>query len=323
MPNSETNLPQNRIHLFDPVSLINGGGITTHDHNHNDDNNNNNNPQVDLIPLGSGDQIPMYTALSLIDGAYVSSVKTTNEYGVPSPRLWRPNSPPTNPKAFMGSPLNPSSPKSMSPNSRTQAIARGRKELMEMVRDLPETFYELSLKDIVEKQKPDMEVQKEIDPPEEKNHVKELITRAEEKKKKSSKKARKGEKQKMARSKSVDNGKFLLKTSVFPVWFGSKKSKKSNLGSSGSFKIAPVPKPQPTPTRSIKGQEREWWRRRSCMSSESDESNGLSGSSTSSGSSRSSSRSNSNISDGRCRSRFLPSCCFFNGRSLKRIKDKK
>ena len=169
---------------------------------------------------------------------------------------------------------------------------------MEMVRDLPETFYELSLKDIVER-KADMEDQKEIDPPEEKKPVREA-TRHEEKKdnKTSTEKGKKSEKKKMSRTRSVDNGKFLLKTSVFPILLGSKKSKK-NLGASGSFKIAPVPKPQPTLTRSMKGPEKEWWRRRSCISSESDESNGLSRSSTSSGSSRSSSRSNSNGSNAR------------------------
>ncbi|KAG6401361.1 hypothetical protein SASPL_138215 [Salvia splendens] len=39
---------------------------------------------------------------------------------------------------------------SFSPDSRAQAIARGRTELMEMVRHMPKSSYELSLKDIVE-----------------------------------------------------------------------------------------------------------------------------------------------------------------------------
>lgn len=36
------------------------------------------------------------------------------------------------------------------PLSRREAIARGREQLMEMVKDWPENFYELTLKDIVE-----------------------------------------------------------------------------------------------------------------------------------------------------------------------------
>lgn len=231
---------------------------------------------------------------------------------------------PTSPK-HLGSPLhhNRLHHRPMSPNSRVQAIARGRKELMEMVRDLPETFYELSLKDIVER-KADMEDQKEIDPPEEKKPPKESTSQQEKKDNKTSsnKRGKKSEKKKMSRSISADNGKFLLKTSVFPILLGSKKSKK-NLGASGSFKIAPVPKPQPTPTRSTKGPEKEWWRRRSCISSESDESNGLSRRSTSSGSSRGSSRSNSDSGNRRRSSGFLRTCCFFNSRNLRRIKDKK
>ncbi|XP_045816159.1 uncharacterized protein LOC123909366 [Trifolium pratense] len=40
--------------------------------------------------------------------------------------------------------------RSLSPVSRKEAIVRGQKELMEMVRNMPETNYELSLKDLVE-----------------------------------------------------------------------------------------------------------------------------------------------------------------------------
>ncbi|XP_076900382.1 uncharacterized protein LOC143554535 [Bidens hawaiensis] len=40
--------------------------------------------------------------------------------------------------------------RSLSPASRAQAIARGQREMMEMVENMPETSYELSLKDIVD-----------------------------------------------------------------------------------------------------------------------------------------------------------------------------
>jgi len=166
---------------------------------------------------------------------------------------------------------------------------------MEMVRDLPESFYELSLKDIVE-QKPITEKQKEIDLPEEQKLVKETTKDKKAKKqktKKSSKKVKKSDsKKKMVRSRSVDSGGFLLKTSVFPSFLRSKKRKKS-LSATGSFKITPLSKPQPAQTKSMKGTEKDWWKRKSCISSESEESNGLSSNSTSSSSSGSSSRSNS------------------------------
>ncbi|KAI4388107.1 hypothetical protein MLD38_000468 [Melastoma candidum] len=52
-------------------------------------------------------------------------------------------------------PLWPTSPSAdayltLSPASRTQAILRGQRELMELVRNLPESSYELSLKDLVD-----------------------------------------------------------------------------------------------------------------------------------------------------------------------------
>ncbi|KAL2894040.1 hypothetical protein RDABS01_009949 [Bienertia sinuspersici] len=215
---------------------------------------------------------------------------------------------PTSPKSVKFSPLNPNnstnispsqtSPthphfQAMSPNSRTQAIAKGRKELMDMVRDLPESFYELSLRDIVE-QKPELELKKEIDIPEEKKPIKEstMANETKKQKKSNSKKVKKSEsKKKMVRSRSVDNGKFLLKTSVFPI-LGSRKSKKS-MTVSNSFKVAPMPKAETTSSGHTKVGEKDWWRRKTCIASESDGSNGLSSQSTSSRSSTSSSRSNS------------------------------
>ncbi|KAI4326145.1 hypothetical protein MLD38_031485 [Melastoma candidum] len=44
---------------------------------------------------------------------------------------------------------------SLSPMSRLRKIEEGRKELMEMIRDMPESCYELSLKDIVVNQHPE------------------------------------------------------------------------------------------------------------------------------------------------------------------------
>ncbi|KNA14229.1 hypothetical protein SOVF_109430 [Spinacia oleracea] len=249
---------------------------------------------------------------------------------------------PSSPKSVNFSPMNPTIVKSvvnpqnsttinqqqylaMSPSSRTQAIAKGRKELMDMVKDLPESFYELSLRDIVD-QKSELPTQKEkeIDIPEEKKAIiKETINSKETKKQKksSSKKVKKSEsKKKMVRSRSVDNGRFLLKTSVFPI-LGTRKSKKS-MSAASSFKVAPMPKVGSTSASApMKFGDKDWWRRRSCKSIEGDDKrNGLSSQSMSSRSSSSTSRSNSINGIGRRSNRFLPSCCMFNGR---RIESKK
>uniref|UniRef100_A0A803LHL2 Uncharacterized protein n=1 Tax=Chenopodium quinoa TaxID=63459 RepID=A0A803LHL2_CHEQI len=228
--------------------------------------------------------------------------QTTTATSANSSSLY-PSSPPKSSSAVNSPPLNPSSPKSvkfapmnptsvksavnspppnptslnqqqyqmMSPSSRTQAIAKGRKELMDMVRDLPESFYELSLRDIVD-QKPELQTQKEkekeIEIPEEKKPNKETTKAKETKKQKksSSKKVKKSEsKKKMVRSRSVDNGKFLLKTSVFPI-LGTRKSKK-NLSAASSFKVAPMPKGDSSSAGPGKVGEKDWWKRKSCISS--------------------------------------------------------
>ncbi|KAK9757479.1 hypothetical protein RND81_01G165000 [Saponaria officinalis] len=264
-----------------------------------------------------------------------------------TPRLWKPSSPnsgATSPKSLnnnsyfsassaSNNPINVSKhqyqpqhqhqhqhqhQQNVSQSSRTQAIAKGRRELMDMVRDLPESFYELSLKDIVDK-KAEFGVQKVVvEIPEEKKVGVGKETGS-SKVKKSGKKVKKSEsKKKILRSRSVDNGRFLLRTSVFPIFSGSRKNKK-RLGGSNSFKIAPMPKQNPTSTGSMKAVEKDWWRRKSCISSESEDGNGLANKSDSSGSSGSSS-SRSSSSNGRRSSRFLPTCCLFNGR---RIRSKK
>lgn len=63
--------------------------------------------------------------------------------GVCTPPLWK-SSPSSQPL------LSHHIHTSLSPNSRVQAIARGQRELMEMVKSMPESSYELSLKDLVE-----------------------------------------------------------------------------------------------------------------------------------------------------------------------------
>ncbi|KAG6383751.1 hypothetical protein SASPL_156483 [Salvia splendens] len=75
---------------------------------------------------------------SLRQGA-IRAMETDDSGAIPPP-LWRRSHSPSLP--LLGG--------SFSPDSRAQAIARGRTELMEMVRHMPKSSYELSLKDIVE-----------------------------------------------------------------------------------------------------------------------------------------------------------------------------
>ena len=69
-----------------------------------------------------------------------------DESGVSTPPLWR-TSPSRSPPHRQN--INY---RCLSPSSKSQAIARGQKELMEMVSRMPESCYELSLKDLVEHQ---------------------------------------------------------------------------------------------------------------------------------------------------------------------------
>lgn len=64
------------------------------------------------------------------------------ETGATSPSLW-----PRSPSQPL---LRRHSHRDSSPESRAQAIARGQWELMEMVKRMPESSYELTLKDLVE-----------------------------------------------------------------------------------------------------------------------------------------------------------------------------
>ncbi|GMH00898.1 hypothetical protein Nepgr_002737 [Nepenthes gracilis] len=292
-----TKLPENRIHLFDPVGQINDGYGSYRAANYG---------------IQARRTAVSYDSSTNTGGGLRFTVESAveDESNSSSPRLWE-TSPPSTAKGA-SSPLHS---QTMSPSSRTEAIARSRKELMEMVRDMPDSFYELSLKDIVDK-KSALDVQHENMAAEEEKIGNEVGSPKERQQRKWSEQMKKSEsKAKMTRSGSIDNGGFLLKTSVFPVSLRSKKNKKS-LATVASFKIPP--QPSPTPNGSVKGAEKEWWKRRSCISSES-ESSGLGSNSGSTRSSGSSSSSSSSCRR-RYRARFLPSCCSFN---MKRIQAKK
>jgi hypothetical protein len=224
------------------------------------------------------------------------------ESGVCSPPLWR-TSPPRSPQHRQNH------YRSLSPSSRTQAIARGQKELMEMVSRMPEGCYELSLRDIVEQPMVVADA-KEESFSEDRSIINQgdmhILRREQEKKKKKKKKIEK--KVHMNRSGSSINEGFLLKM-VFPISFGSRKKKKNNNSNppiiNNSLRDGRVsPRPLLYDNGSEKSADEEWWNNKfpesrdsesvtALSSSNSGSSKSSGSSSSSSGSSRSSSRNSS------------------------------
>lgn len=221
--------------------------------------------------------------------------------GVCSPPLWR-TSPPRSPQHHHQQ--RSLHYRSLSPASRAQAIARGQHELMEMVRNMPESCYELSLKDLVEQpmvlaRQQQRGMLEEED--QSRDHRSEALFRGEDNSKKTRNISVGDRKASLKRSGNLDNGGFLLKM-VFPVSFRSKTKKKMNKNESmgntnSSAKVSP--KPPLISEGSVKGVDKEWWRKRFSVSgeSESGDSSINSGSMKSNGS-RSSSSSTSRSSSG-------------------------
>ncbi|KAJ4916321.1 embryo defective 2170 [Raphanus sativus] len=166
-----------------------------------------------------------------------------SDSGVCSPTLWS-TSPPR-------SPLHrPEHYSSLSPDSKAQAIARGQRELMEMVSKMPESCYELSLKDLVEARG------------NEENNDRKIFDELTQRTGKVVRKTKSGKRV----DPSVNNGGFLLKM-MFPFSFGSnkdtakKKKKKKKRKGKDSVKDSQV-SPRPSISdESVKTEDREWWNR--------------------------------------------------------------
>ncbi|XP_047306909.1 uncharacterized protein LOC124910322 [Impatiens glandulifera] len=142
--------------------------------------------------------------------------------------------------------------RSQNPTARSQAIARGQWELMEMVKNMPESCYELSLKDLVEN--PRVKEQECLVP--EKIQGKKI-----------------GKKVKLVSIGNIDNcknGGLFLKL-VFPISFGgSKKRKKKKTNS----KSSPEPENWEKSSKDGGGLEREWWWKKRFSASGESESDG-------------------------------------------------
>lgn len=207
-----------------------------------------------------------------------------DESGVCSPPLWR-TSPPQSPVHALVPNKNY---RHLSPTSRAQAIARGQWELMEMVKNMPESSYELSLKDLVEHNR----VQDDYSKKECLVDGKNLGGEKGYQRVKSKGKEMKGKMINRSGSGSMDHNKGLFLHMAFPFSMGSKKKKK-NLGKTNAFaKVSPKPEGE---NKFSKGGEKDWWKKRFSTSESgvTSSNSGSTGSSGSSGSSSSSSRSNS------------------------------
>ncbi|XP_057795622.1 uncharacterized protein LOC131011795 [Salvia miltiorrhiza] len=168
----------------------------------------------------------------------------SDDSGAISPPLWRSSPSPSRPLL--------SHRASFSPDSRAQAIARGRSELMEMVRHMPESSYELSLKDIVEHHH---RAENQIN----QSHK----TGGLDSDQRAAAGLKKEEGRKFDRKLSFEDKGFFLNM-AFPFSFKSKKKKKNVGGNSGRV--------SPKPDGLKGGGEKDWWKKKFTGSSDSDSS---------------------------------------------------
>ncbi|OWM85142.1 hypothetical protein CDL15_Pgr027929 [Punica granatum] len=233
----------------------------------------------DLIKLSSDDS---YEPGSARTPTFGNGGLDEGGSGASTPPLWRPESPESRRRNYAA----------MSPRSRTEAIARGQMELMEMVKDMPESSYELSLKDLVEVNRNHQGIGQERDGQGQKgSYVRHAGPRVQ--------RQQRYHHGQMVRSGSIDgnSGGFLLKM-VFPLPWGARKKKKKKTGGFDANS-------RNNGVNSNGASEKEWWKTRASVSTsahgESAETGGESSSLTSgsqkssisSSSSGSSSRSNS------------------------------
>ncbi|CAJ1974306.1 unnamed protein product [Sphenostylis stenocarpa] len=197
-----------------------------------------------------------------------------DDSGISSPPMWT-----TSPRH------RNSNHRGLSPTSRTQAIVRGQRELMEMVKNMPESNYELSLKDLVEHHRLE-------------NSLEDKRNLTVYKRDKSGGAAGKRVENKMAQVKrngNIDRGGFYLKMGL-PFSLGSKDNKKSKKKkkneSSGNSSSRVTPKPDGSTKGGV---DKDWWKKSpsAYKGSDSGESSINSDSSKSSGSTSSNSSSNS------------------------------
>ncbi|KAL5714590.1 hypothetical protein ACHQM5_016528 [Ranunculus cassubicifolius] len=183
-----------------------------------------------------------------------------DESGITSPPLWH-TSPPKSPQnettPLSSHAYNHHHYRSLSPKSRAQAIERGREELMEMVKNMPESTYELSLKDIVEHSRNQGFPQTSNTVVEETEADKSSVKSGG--KNRTNKKKKKTDPGHVSRSGSMNgssrnggNGSFLLKM-FFPIPPGSNRKRSS---SPNGTRVSP------RPVETEKFADKDWWAKR-------------------------------------------------------------
>ncbi|XP_060215396.1 uncharacterized protein LOC132642150 [Lycium barbarum] len=162
----------------------------------------------------------------------------TNDYFPCSPPLWtqRPLGVAKNQAStlpcydYFGNPF---------PGSRLQVIKNGRRHLMEMIQDLPESSFELSLKDIVDDQQSTEESKQAT------------TVKGSDQKVRMPQQRKTLKRSQISRSESMESGVFLLKM-FLPASIGSKKKLKPRNCSKVSSKTSV--------DESEKSVNRDWWR---------------------------------------------------------------
>lgn len=276
MFDSRNQTPNDHIPILDPVRTSD----YTYNQNYQLPNyaTNKNRPKNDDFGVGVQFKVQEMSQ-------HVEYVDDHHESGVSSPPLWK-NSPPRSLVHPLHSSMNH---RSIPPSSRALAIAKGQWELMEMVKNMPESCYELSLKDLVEKNSILEGNQEECLINKEEEKEKENLTISQEQVVKSIKRqeSNKNKKGKMIRHESFEERGSVLKV-FFPIPLDPKKKEKMR-NSTKKTKVSPKP------IESSRSLEKDWWKKRFSCSSESDssktgssnsESTGRSGSSGSNDSSR-------------------------------------
>ncbi|XVE83364.1 hypothetical protein DITRI_Ditri16bG0083400 [Diplodiscus trichospermus] len=119
----------------------------------------------------------------------------------------------------------------LSPRARRQAIEEGKKQLMEMIRNMPESTYELSLKDIVDKQQSEAVKVEAVS--EDKSFHLETDSHATKQRTKERKKRKAGP---LCRTGSMDADNFLIK-----MFFPCCPSLKKKSITENSSKVSPTP----------------------------------------------------------------------------------
>ncbi|KAJ0973161.1 hypothetical protein J5N97_021120 [Dioscorea zingiberensis] len=226
------------------------------------------------------------------EGEFQGVLGRKEDEDVPSPTLWEKKKEGGGGERSPGTKSDEAYPM-LGLTMRSQMMARYRKEMIDLVRDVPENAYELSLRDIVE-----IPIPRQVKT--------ELEVKGEENKEKKKKEKKKGGRR-MSRSESLDTG--LLLRMFVPATM-----RRKSFGAAGGTcsKVSPKPMMADGGGGSMeKGPDGEWWKKKDVDELNSSSSSGSSSGGSTSTSSDSNSSSNNNKSNSsntgrRKKSRCLP-----------------